>query len=185
MPIYRVQVFYQLGTTGKWTNVYHVSAAGMQDAITAFDASMTAPLRSLLDPQATMVKYLFSDLIGTQFSTLQKNLGGTSTGAGDLLPLFNSVKAYVVAGVFGKPDFKFFKGFVTESLQTNGVLTPGAAGYVETALQTGINDMITASAPLVSETGQPWGDVTIQPAVQMRQMHRKRKKTALVIVGPV
>lgn len=176
MPIFRIQVFYRLGVLGKWSNVYHAEAAAMGDVIAAFDAAMTAPLLSLIDTTVTLEKYLFSDVVGTQFSTLQKDLPGTSTGSGDLLPLFNSVKAYVVAGVFGKPDYKFFKGFVTESLQTAGNLTSGAQTYVEDALQQGIDDMIIAGVPLTSKDGTNWAGVTVQQAVQMRQMHRKRKR---------
>lgn len=185
MAVYRVQVFYQLGLSGKWTNVYHVSAPGIADAITAVDAGMTAPLLSVLDPQATLVKYLISDLAGVQFATIPKGLIGTSTAAGDLIPLFNSVKVYISAGAFGKPDYKFIKGFVTESIQTNGILTAGAQGYVDTAVQTMVNDMITAAVPLVSENGTPWASVSVQAAVQMRQMHRRRRRRAPVVVGPV
>lgn len=185
MTVFRVQVFYQLGLAGKWSNVYHVDAAGIADAIADFDAAATAPLLSLLDSQATLVKYLVSDLAGTQFSTVPKGLNGTSTASGDLLPLFNSVKVLVTAGAFGRPDYKFYKGFVTESIQTNGILTAGSMGYVDTAVQTMINDMITAGSPLVSENGTGWGTASVQAAVQMRQMHRRRKKKALVVVGPV
>lgn len=185
MPVYRVQVFYQLGLAGKWTNVYHVQAAGIADAAGDFDAAATAPLLQILDPQATLVKYLISDLVGTQFVTVTKGLNGTSTAAGDTLPLFNSVKVLITAGAFGRPDYKFYKGFITESIQTNGILTPGSMGYVDTAVQTMINDMITAGSPLVSENGNAWGQASVQAAVQMRQMHRRRKKKALVVVGPV
>jgi len=39
-----------------------------------------------------------------------------------------------------------------------------------------IDDMTTNSTPLCDESGLAWGSASVQPAVQMRQMHRKRKK---------
>jgi len=40
-----------------------------------------------------------------------------------------------------------------------------------------VTDMSTAGANLVSDTLEGWSVVTVQQAVQMRQMHRKRKRT--------
>jgi hypothetical protein len=50
------------------------------------------------------------------------------------------------------------------------------AGVV-TAFGTLISDMVAAGAPLVSEDNDQYISANGQPAVQMRQMHRKRKKT--------
>ena len=93
------------------------------------------------------------------------------------MPLFNSAKAFFADGSNGRPDYKYLKGFITESIQTNGVITSGALGVIVSQLGTLIADMDTAGAPLVSADNDPYLTVTAQPDVQMRQMHRKRKKT--------
>jgi len=66
---------------------------------------------------------------------------------------------------------------VTESLQNDGFLTSGAQGEVDTRLTTLITDMNAAGVPLVSSQGEAYSNVSVQSAVQMRQMHRKRRRT--------
>jgi len=176
MPVFRVQVNFQLGVTGKWSNVWHVSGADLVGAADAFEAEGVPDLLTLLDNSAQLVSLLVSAEEGDTFITRAINAAGTSTGSGDLLPLFNSAKALFDDGSFGRPDYKFFKGFVTESLQTAGVLLTTAQSYIETALGTLISDMDTAGYPLVSSDNDAYLTVNAQPAVQMRQMHRKRRK---------
>jgi hypothetical protein len=177
MPVFRVQVNYKLGVTGKWSNVWHVSGADLTGAADAFETEGAPDLLPLLDNSATMVSLLVSDEAGPTFLTRNLNAAGTNTGSGDLLPLFNSCKAFFDDGSFGRPDYKYFKGFVTESIQTAGVLTSGAQGYVVSQLGTLIADMITAGYPLVSSDNDQYATASVQADVQMRQMHRKRKKT--------
>ena len=177
MALFRVQVNYKRGTTGKWSNVWHVNAADLATAAAAFQASGVPDLLPLLDNSAQLVSLLVSDPATSTFITSILNAAGTSTASGDLLPLFNSAKAFFADGSNGRPDYKYLKGFITESIQTNGVITSGALGVIVSQLGTLIADMDTAGAPLVSADNDPYLTVTAQPDVQMRQMHRKRKKT--------
>jgi hypothetical protein len=36
--------------------------------------------------------------------------------------------------------------------------------------------MLTADTPMLSDEGDNWVDVTVQKAIQMRQLHRKRRR---------
>lgn len=177
MPVFRVQVHYRLGLSGKWSNVWHCSADAVDEASSVFHSECVDHLKSLLHPGATLVSTLTSDLVGDTFITDVIEEVGTSGDAGDLLPLFNSVKVILPTAGFGRPDLKYFKGYLTELGQTASFLTSGAITGFTTTLNDMIADMVTAGVPLCSHEGDNYTTVTVQSAVQMRQMHRKRRKT--------
>jgi hypothetical protein len=181
MPVYRTQVFYARAVNEKWTNVYHIDAASLTDAATAVDTAMTANLLAILNTTCQLVKYLVSDPTSAAFIETPKNLAGTNGDGGTLLPLFNSVKARYPTDALGRPDYKFYKGYITEDSHVAGELTSGSITTLEGALSNMLADMVLASATFVSHEGDLWSDPIVQPAVQMRQMHRKRKK---VVVAP-
>jgi hypothetical protein len=41
-----------------------------------------------------------------------------------------------------------------------------------------IDNIATAGSPLASENGDLWVSCSVQRAIQMRQLHRKRRRTA-------
>lgn len=176
MPVFRVQVNYRRGSSGKWSNVWHASGADITAVNDAVQDFMVPDLLPILDNSAEIASTLVSDDSNTQFITTPVNTAGTSSASGDLLPLYNSAKVFFLDGSLGRPDYKYFKGFVTESIQTNGDLTSGATGALETAMTTLISDMDANGATLVSDDNDPYTTPSAQVAVQMRQMHRKRRK---------
>lgn len=174
--MFRLQVNYVLGVTGKWSNVWHVSATDIPAVETAVNDALVPDLLPALDNQATLKSVLISSESDDTFTTVNVNSAGTNSGSGDLLPLFNSAKVLFDDGSLGRPDYKFVKGFVTEGEQTNGQLTTGASGALKTIFDALIADMDAAGAPLVSEDNDAYVSSSVQTAVQMRQMHRKRRK---------
>lgn len=177
MAVFRVQVFYSRGVTGKWTNVWHVDGASIPDVANSFSATAVPDLLPLLDSSCQLVRYLVSDLAGVQFDSVDINEAGTSTASGDMLPLFNSVKVLLNDGQLGRPDLKYLKGLVTESVQTGGELNATFVSAVDVLVTTLLSDMSANATPLCSEDGNEYVTASVQPAVQMRQMHRKRKRT--------
>ncbi len=178
MSLFRIQVFYQRGLGEKWSNVYHVDSADLFTAAAAAAGTLAPGLAPILDSSCLIVKVLTSDPTspGT-FIEAALAIAGTSSGSGDLLPLFNSARVLFPILSGGRPDYKFIKGFITESLQTNGIITTGALSALASQFGTVITDMSTAGANLVSDTLEGWSVVTPQAAVQMRQMHRRRRRT--------
>lgn len=176
MTIFRVQVFYRRAVDEKWTNVYHLSAADLTAAAEGFSITMSPALQSLLDSSCTLVKALVSDPETLDFTEVPVDSVGTSSASGDLLPLFNSMKARFQPIGFGRPDVKFYKGFITESIQTQGFIPDATVTFAEGVLSDMMADLTTGGTPAVSENGDVWGGVSVQHAVQMRQMHRRRKK---------
>jgi hypothetical protein len=94
-----------------------------------------------------------------------------------MLPLFNSVKVLFPLLSGGRPDYKYFKGFLTESNSGDGLVESASLSGIATLLGTLITDMDAAGATLVDNGGTNYSVVTPQAAIQMRQMHRKRRRT--------
>jgi hypothetical protein len=122
------------------------------------------------------VSLLISDEASSTFTTVPINLVGTSTASGDLLPLYCTCKI-LIDQASGRPDVKYLKGFVTESIQTAGILLSGTLTSVDGIFTGFITAMAAGGATLVADDGEEWSTCSVQPAVQMRQMHRKRRKT--------
>lgn len=176
MAVFRAQVFYDRGVLGKWTNVYHVSADTLIEARDNFSAVATAYLLDLLNTACTLAKVLISSTTTDDFSEVALNEAGTSSSGGTLLPLFNSVKVLIQPANLGRADYKFLKGFLTEDLHSNGELSTGVGSTVDAAFTGMITDMIAGGTPLCSENGDLWVSASVQEQVQMRQMHRRRRR---------
>jgi hypothetical protein len=177
MAVFRVQVHYKFGATQKWSNVWHVDAATLLTAATEFEVTAVPILLPLLHPSCSLDRLLVSDPATSQFTVNTINEFGTSADSGDLLPLFNCVKVIIPTAGFGRPDLKYLKGFLTETLIDGDVVEPTAATGIDNQLTAMITDMAAVSVPLCTEEGEGYTNVSVQSLVQMRQMHRKRRKT--------
>ena len=176
MAVFRIQANYLFGTTGKWSNVWHCTADTIGDVIVAVDTVMKGPLLSALSTACTLVSFLVSDPDGPAFLTVTENAAGTNGDTGTLLPLFNSAKVLFPAADLGRPDLKYIKGFVGENTQTAGVLDSGFVTALDNIITGMLEDMDANGTPLGNESGVAYSVASVQPAVQMRQMHRKRRK---------
>jgi len=177
MGVFRVQVHYKLGTTGKWSNVWHVNATGIAEAAAGFESIGVPALLPWIHVAALLDSLLVSDPASDDFITVPVSESGTNGDIGELLPLFNSVKLIFPTPGFGRPDLKYMKGLLTEGMQANGTITAAVLTALDTAFTAFIADMAAGGVALVSHEGDEYSDVTAQGPVQMRQMHRKRRKT--------
>jgi hypothetical protein len=176
MAVFRSQVFFSCDTVRKWSNVYHVSATTL--AIAA--ASWATALPSLLDMLADacqLDRILVSSLTDGSFIQTVYNQAGTSVSGGTLLPLFNSAKVVIQPNNAGRPDVKFIKGWLTEDRHSAFNILAPSRTFLDTAMTNMISDMSTNTTPLVSENGDLWVSPSVQEAVQMRQMHRRRRRS--------
>ena len=180
MPVFRVQVFYQLGALGKWSNVWYANSADIPTLQGDVSATMVDDLKAMLHQNCTLLRFLISDLAGTDFVTTEVGENGTNANDDELLPLFNSAKVLFNDGGLGRPDLKYMKGLLTEAIQNNGNLTPAFRGALDVLMTTLLSDMSATSSPLCSREGGEYVAASVQQAVQMRQMHRRRRR----IVAP-
>jgi len=180
MAVFRVQVHYKLGLAAKWSNVWHVSTTALLDAASAFVAGGVPHLLSALHVSCQLDHLLVSDPGTGIFVTVPVNESGVNGDTGDMLPLFNTIKVLFPSPSFGRPDLKYLKGMLTEGMQTNFLLTSGVITGVDAMFTSMVADMATEGAPLCGSDGVEYVEVEVQQAVQMRQMHRKRKKKVVV-----
>jgi hypothetical protein len=177
MAVTRLQVFYSRGAGDKWTNVYHVDAADFPTVIIAWGESMQQHLLDILHVSCLLDKLLISSLDDDTFTEVIVGQGGDNGDTTDLLPLFNSIKAFFQPVGFGRPDYKFYKGTLTDDANAGGFIESTVITSVGNALNSMIADMSESSAPLCSENGDLWASVSLQQRIQMRQMHRRRART--------
>lgn len=178
MPVSRAQIFYELPGGEKWSNVYHTDGDGLLADKFAWTSAGIPILAGLLHASCLITRVLVSDPDPDvpDFTESVVNVAGTSAFTDSRLPLFNCVKAFFQPDNLGKPDYKFYKGWLTEALNDSGQITSADADDFSTALSQLISDMDDAGAILCSENGDHWVSNSVQPSIQMRQMHRKRKK---------
>jgi hypothetical protein len=122
-----------------------------------------------------VVKTLISDPASDEFLTTPMDLQGEITGA-DHLQLFNTIKVNVSVEGFGRNDYKFYRGVVFENNANLGVLLPGTVDAWDALINSFITDGTAAGCDLVDSVGNNWLVASTQRNVQMRQLHRKRKK---------
>lgn len=157
--------------------MYHVSAANLLTAREAFAGNVVPELLQILNVACELIGLLVSALDSDDFSELALNETGLDNPGGTLLPLFNSVKVLVQPTNLGRPDVKFIKGYLTEELHASGLVSSGAASQVDSSFTTFIGAMDLNTTPLTSEDGAEWVSASVQNAVQMRQMHRRRRRS--------
>jgi len=175
MATFRVQVFYQRGEGEKWTNVYHADSTTLALVANSVVNVLIPGLLPLLHSSCRITKFLVSSLSDDTFIETPVEEAGTSAFTDSILPFFNCVKAFFTTDALGRPDYKFYKGWLTEALNDSQVITPSDASDFKDALDAIIEAMDADEVPLVSESGDPWLVASVQPAIQMRQMHRRRR----------
>jgi hypothetical protein len=175
LALYRCQIFKTQTGDRFWTNVYHFNVTTI-DAAAAFANTTIAPAEaSLMDGTFRVVKTLISDPASDEFVTTPLNIVGGGAGS-QYLPLFNTVKVNVSVDGHGRVDYKFYRGGVTEGNQNNGMMDPATIDAYDDMVNGLIADGAAAGCDLVDSDGNLWVLAVTQPAVQMRQLHRKRKK---------
>ena len=177
MAVTRIQVFYNKSGTEKWSNVYHADGADLSVVAAAFDEALKLPLRGLAHITVLLEKVLFSSLTDDTFLEVPINSAGVNGDTDDLMPLFNCAKVLFTTDGFGRPDYKYLKGTLTDDANESGFIASSVIAAIVGAFDTAISDMSINSAPLCSENGDLWTATSVQSKIQMRQMHRRRRRT--------
>jgi hypothetical protein len=179
LSAFEIQVKYQRGIGEKWSNVWRVDAADLVTASSAGNGAFLSDLLPLLDSSCKIVEVLArTPGVPGAFITTALDLAGTSSGSGSVLPLFCAAKVLFPDIAGGRPDFKYLKGFLTESITENEQINTGTVGFIESQVIAAIGSLASAGAPPINPRGHNYSLVTPQAAIQMRQMHRKRRRSA-------
>jgi hypothetical protein len=184
MALYTVQVFKNLDVNPDrhWTNVYHVDAAGLDDAVLAVDPIVTGEVsfhRSNIVFSSARVSTTAEGDNTFTVVPLNEN-GGRGISSDQAIPLFNTVRVDIARSTAGRPDRKFYRLPICENDQANFILDSG----LQSSIASAVDGMIAAVAALgsgqklVGRLGGDWVSAVVAPAVQMRQLHRKRRRSS-------
>lgn len=160
-----------------WTNVYHVEAASLLDAV-PMAAAIKEIERAVHKTSVTFTKARISDSSANpEFTTVVYNQAGLHVNATDVVPLWNTVRVDLQR-FGGRPGRKYLRLPIHED-QTQGLnLTATMQTFIDTSYcnpMEGLGYVRTSTGAVV----QSW---FCSPAIQMRQLRRgSRRRTSPVI----
>lgn len=169
-----VQIFFTQTGDRFWTNVFHVNALTLDDAAAWANGILATAMVSELNLAFSCVKTVVNHLADDSFETTPLSLVGAVTG--DYLPLFNTVKVDVSMAGHGRNDGKFVRGWLHEGVVTDGKIDSAVRTAFEDVFNTLISDSTAAGVDIVDLDGNLWQVASVREAIQMRQLHRRRKK---------
>ena len=178
---FKVQVFKHVPGKRPWSNVYLLDAADLLDAVDQAN-SLIAPETNLHHDVVIYDRALVSSLtpLDGVFEVIPLATNGQIGLSGaDWLPIYNTMRAdfHVVGG--GRPSRKYYRSPISEADQEDGVFTSDAYDTWQTRLQGFLTSVIGAGVNLVDPQGQTLDSVALIPEIQMRQEHRKRRRSTV------
>lgn len=172
---HRLEIHKQL-LSEEWTNAYLISGVDMDDAQDVADAILEFERRFHRDI-VFFTYYLLSTLMVEDriFRHIPINASGLlATGSNQYLPLYNTFR--VDFGTLDSdPCRKYYRAPVLEAEQENGLLASGEQAAKNTIISTYFFGSV-AGDNLYTPAGNVVTSGTCFGQVQMRQLHRKRKK---------
>lgn len=179
LPTHRISIFKKLGAE-VWSNDWLVNRVDMDAAASLGNSLVNFEQR--LHGARVMFEYV---LIATMsegdrvFRHTPINLPGLqATAVGAMLPLFNTIRMDM-ATTDSDPCRKYFRMPIEEGNQEEGILNPATITSLNGFVTTYLNPIIALNA-IVSGRGNLVTSATFARAIQMRQLHRRKRKKILV-----
>lgn len=173
IPLWRIETVKELNGE-VWSNDYLTDDLTIDDAqdLAAVLQTFERSIHSAL-VQFTYIRVSSYTKFDRTFRHLTTNLAGLQE-ATDYLPLFNTVRLNLGTSE-SDPGRKYYRIPVPETQQVNGTLVGSYVAALNGLANTGL---VATSAidHLVTPKGNRITSVTTYPNVQMRQLHRRRKK---------
>lgn len=182
MAVWEVRLVNQTGERF-WENVWHVNIGADTDVDPALlSAFETFGINMLLE------NFSLARIVrrpkGTTDAFIEILVGaaGTRGLAGSFaLPLFNTVRLLLAAGA-GRPGLKYIRGLLktADIIDEQNHIDPALITYVNTQIDVLFNAASDAGQSFVIGSADKFA-VSAEPdtSVEMRQLHRKRKKSVL------
>jgi hypothetical protein len=178
MATFLAQVFKVYGAI-RWSNVYRFEAANLAEATTDVVPLLATAEHALLHPDMSVESIRISSATTGDdvFSVTPINEPGGSAAADDPLPLFCTVRVDINVIGGGRPSRKYYRGNLTESVITGSTINDTTLTLFETTVNNLISDMNDAGHALEDPQQQDWDVASALRPIQMRQLHRKRRRT--------
>lgn len=154
--------------------MFNVNALTLADAVAWANTILAPSMTEQLGTQFSCVRTVVNHLADDTFASTPLSIPGAASG--DFLPLFNTIKVNVSVTGFGRPDYKFVRGWLQEVSVTDGQIESAAIAVFQGIFEDLITDSTASAVDICDADGNTWTTPAIQPSVQMRQLHRRRKK---------
>ena len=178
MPVFKIEMFKRLGSEN-WANVYHVEAATLLSATDAVPIIRNMEVGMHLD--TVTIEYARVSTLAEGdgiYTTIPINSAGGRSSAGGTLPLFNTLRADFPPDGGGRPSRKYFRGALTEGDISFDTISGVRLADAQTVLDNLIDNLQTAGLPYVDVDGQTIQVASPYTRVQMRQLHRRRRRVS-------
>ena len=163
----------------QWTNDYIVDTTVLDTAVAALAliyAAETSFHAEAVQFEHAIVSNLEPD--NNEFQTVPLNSPGDRTNPADNLPLWNTMRVDITAAGGGRPGRKFYRLPLGESEVANYIVDATLRSGVKSTLDGLISDLATLGAPWMVGGVREATEATPFNKVQMRQLHRKRRRSA-------
>jgi len=182
MAFFKIQVFKQLtGSDREFSNVYRVEAADLA-AVGAVLSDLCNQESHIFLDNVTVTRARASDEDPTTdaFVIHTANIPGDrgTAESGDWLPLFNCFRVDMDVAGGGRPSRKYYRGPLLEADQAETIISSTVRANIESQVNEIITILSGAGATWVDPDGQTVETPHCLPNVQMRQLHRKRRRSA-------
>jgi hypothetical protein len=179
MALFIVQVFKQAFDQRPWSNVYFINAGDLS-AATVLAGDLVTAERDLHYDVVTFLRYRVSNTIPGDdvFSVTSVGLPGTISSSGaDFLPLFNTLRVDFNVDGGGRPSRKFYRTPIAENEQTAGIIDASPLVTWQGRVTDFLDALGAAGIDWVDPDGQQIISGSVQRNVQMRQLHRRRRRS--------
>lgn len=178
MALFEVEVTFDYGDR-HWQNRWDVEATDIATVFGMAGFFKDAHIALLLDIY-TLARVVVrpAGVSGAFFEQVYNLPGSKSPGGNVVLPLFNTVFIALETVLGGLPGKKYLRGFLLNTdLNPDSTIKAAELPGIAAAIGTLIANVAGAGGAIVLSNDKEVTDVSVQEAVQMRQLHRKRKKT--------
>jgi hypothetical protein len=178
-PSFKVEIFKHFGTSRPWANTYLLDAADLLDAQGMAESIVTAETQlhytvvqydRLLVSSTTPLDSVFE--VTPLATTGQRDSSGVQ-----FLPLFNTVRVDFHAIGGGRPSRKYYRAPIGEFEQTDGLLETATLASWQSLIDSFLASLAGAGVAWVDPQSQVIDAGSVQRPVQMRQLHRKRRRS--------
>lgn len=174
MALFKLEIFKRLGAAD-WLNRYWLSTLSFTTAQEVAEDIIIAEANFHSDQVSFYQARISSQAEGDNlFQNLPLSITGNvpATTTAGLLPLWNVVKVYFTKDL-SRPDYKLYRGVIGEANSDSGTVAVATRNLIDaqlTALATGAEPKIFAF------DGGIFTDVTVDPLIRQRQLHRRKAR---------
>lgn len=180
MALFEVEVIFNYGDR-HWSNRWDVEADDIATVTGMFDIFHDTHLDLLLTIY-TLGRILVRPAGERDafFERVYNEAGHVTIGSDSPEPLFNTIRVLLNTAVGGRPGQKFLRGLlVAGHLLPSGAISGTILAVVFTKISGLIAGVETLGGHIVLTNDKQVDSPSVQSSVQMRQLHRKRKKALL------